>query len=432
MRGCRLHPGLTVARAIVAGLLFLTAACSAAQETVLHSFHPSASRRRVQASADGFAPFYGNLTIDAAGNLYGITSGGGSFNYGTVFEYTPTDHGWVRTMQYSFSSEGGSDPYGGLVLDASGNLYGTTFYGGDNGAGVVFELVHEPDGGWTKKVLHNFNTTDGYGPYASMVFDDAGNLYGTTTGGGDYNEGTVFELTPNADGSWTEQVLHSFGNGIDGWGLYGPVVLDAVGNIYGMTSYGGATQSCADEPGCGTVFKLSPRTGGGWTEQVLHSFLHDGIDGRNPFANGLIFDAQGNLYGMTSVGGVHPCEGVGGEGCGTVFGLTPAGGGTWTEQILFNFNNDGGAFDPTSSLLFDAAGNLYGTSYSGGATLAGTVFKLTYGSGGWTEQVLHSFGGSGDGVTPGAGLVRDAAGNLYGTTMQGGAYSGGTVYEFTP
>ena len=181
------------------------------------------------------------------------------------------------------------------------------------------------------------------------------------------------------------------------------------------------------------MFKLSPAMGGGWTEQVLHSF-GSGVDGREPYAGGLIFDSFGNLYGTTAYGGINVC-GEGSGNCGTVYELMPTGGGNWTEQVLYNFtdNFNDGHF-PTSSLLFDAAGNLYGTTlYGGGRNNAGTVFKLTPAGGGWTEQLLYSFTGTnGDGTNPGGGLIPDGAGNLYGATFGGGAYDGGTVYEIAP
>lgn len=280
MRGCKFHIVCAMALAILAGPLCEPSAWAATQETILHSFRASPARRRTYARADGFDVYYSNLAIDADGNIYGPTAAGGTFNYGTVYRLVNTGHGWTEGL-YSFGIDGGSDPFGGLTLDAAGNIYGTTQYGGDYGAGVVFELTLNADGSWTKKVLHSFNTTDGFGPDTTLSFDAAGNLYGTTFSGGAYEGGTAYMLTPNSDGSWTEQVLHSFGNGTDGYIPYAPLVLDAAGNLYGTTKYGGTTQSCGDEPGCGTVFKLSRAMGGDWTEQVLHNFLHDGMDGQN-------------------------------------------------------------------------------------------------------------------------------------------------------
>ncbi len=258
-----------------------------------------------------------------------------------------------------------------MIIDAAGNLYGTTEYGGDYscggpGCGTVFELMPTEGGGWTEKKLHNFgNGTDGVFPLADLNLDVAGNLYGTTYGGGglcSYGCGTVFELTPNGNGNWTEKVLHSFNdNGTDGDLPYAGLIFDAAGNLYGTTVAGGSSYA-------GTVFELTPHGNGNWTEKVLHSFSNVGTDGASPFA-GLIFDAAGNLYGTTTYGGNHP---------GTVFELTPTGGGDWTEKVLHSFSNVGtdGAY-PYGGLIFDAAGNLYGTTYLGGTYNYGTVFEVT-------------------------------------------------------
>jgi uncharacterized repeat protein (TIGR03803 family) len=214
-----------------------------------------------------------------------------------------------------------------------------------------------------------------------------------------------------------EKVLYNFGNGTDGVAPQAGLVMDAAGNLYG-TTYNGGTYNY------GTVFELTPAAGGGWTEMVLHNFNNDGVDGAYPHA-GLIFDAAGNLYGTTHSGGTHnaSCS----NDCGTVFELTPSAGGTWTEKVLYDFYSirTDGAF-PASSLIFDGAGNLYGTTIFGGASGAGngTVFELTPAAGGgWTERVLYSFGA--DGIWPYAGLIFDAAGNLYGTTSFGGTVGWG-------
>ena len=434
MRSGRLHIALIAALAIYPTLLFGTGTSAAAQEMLLHSFRPYGSPPCCfhARTADGFDPFYSNLTIDTAGNLYGTTTAGGIFGYGTVFKLTHTASGWTEAVIYAFGHNlaDGGVPEGGLTLDAAGNLYGTTHGGGANNSGVVFELVNNGDGTWAEKVLYSFNNTDGYGPWAAPIFDAAGNLYGTTESGGAYNYGTAYELTPTGGGNWSEQVLHSFGNGTDGATPFAGLVMDAAGNLYGTTWLGGA--NLCDGAGCGTVFKLSPTGGGNWSEQVIHNFINNGVDGNQPWAGSLIFDSSGNLYGTTTLGGTYLCEG-GSVGCGTVYEMTPTAGGNWTEQVIYSFNGGGpGGEDPTSAVLFDAAGNLYGTTYFGGLLEGGTAFKLTLRDGRWTEQVLHPFGASGDGVTPASGLIFDRAGNLYGTTMEGGLYDGGTAYEITP
>ena len=218
----------------------------------------------------------------------------------------------------------------------------------------------------------------------------------------------VFELTPAAGGTWTEKVLYSFSGGTDGDQPAAGLIFDAAGNLYGTTYVGGTSDN-------GTVFELTPAGGGTWTERVLYNF--NGTGGAIPQA-GLIFDAAGNLYGTTFAGGTY--------NLGTVFELTPAGGGTWTEQVLHNFGNgtDGGG--PWAGLIFDAAGNLYGTTRYGGSYGGGTVFRLNAQG----ETLLYSFSGA-DGANPIAGLVLDAAGNLYGTTYLGGASSQGTAFEIT-
>ncbi len=229
---------------------------------------------------------------------------------------------------------------------------------------------------WKEKVLHSFcsqpNCADGDYPTAGLIFDAAGNLYGTTYAGGAYGAygpGTVFELTPAAGGGWTEKVLHSFDNDCtDGASPYASLIFDAAGNLYGTTSRRRLLPACDAGEGCGTVFELTPTAGGGWTEKVLHSF-GNGTDGANPDCD-LIFDAAGNLYGTTIYGGTYSY--------GTVFELTPAGGGNWTEKVLHNFNRNGtDGICPYAGLIFDAAGNLYGTTSLGGTFGVGTVFELT-------------------------------------------------------
>ena len=275
----------------------------------------------------------------------------------------------------------------------------------------MFELTPTAGGGWTETVLHGFgNGTDGIRPTASVVFDAAGNLYGTTFEGGAYFCGTVFELTPTAGGNWTEKVLYSFRNATDGCNPSSGLITDIAGNLYGTTGYEGTYFG-------GTVFELTPTAGGGWTETVLHGF-GNGTDGIRPTAS-VVFDAAGNLYGATSDGGS--------SGGGMLFELTPTAGGGWTETVLHNFGTGTGGSHPSSGLITDIAGNLYGTTLSGGTSDAGTVFRFKDRG----VLVLHSFNNA-DGSSPSGGLIMDAAGNLYGTTYYGGAYYYGTVFEVTP
>ena len=309
--------------------------------------------------------------------------------------------------------DGGSTPYGGVIFDAAGNLYGTTYEGGAQGLGTVFKLASNADQDWTETVLYSFNGSDGGASYAGLIFDGAGNLYGTTGGGGAHDWGTVFKLVPNADGSWTESVLHSFdGNGDGGFPTAG-LIFDAAGNLYGTTQLGGNLRVCGGQ-GCGVVFELQPGSNGSWTESVLHSFNpNDGyITG-----GGVIFDTAGNLYGTTFGGG-----GYNHDSLGTVFKLTPNADGSWKQSVLHVFNGSDGGLSQ-AGLVFDAAGNLYGTTY------LGTVFKLTPNADGkWTVSVLHRFAAS----APTAGLIFDAAGNLYSTTSLGGSADDGVAFELSP
>jgi uncharacterized repeat protein (TIGR03803 family) len=345
---------------------------------------------------------------------------------------------WKATVLHSFDSWDGSAPQSGLIFDAAGNLYGTTVTGGTYpcgalGCGTVFELTPVPGGGWTETVLHSFSGSapDGLNPYASLVFDAVGNLYGTTAGGGTYGYGTVFELSPAPGGGWRERVLHSFANGTDGaYPVYGALIFDAAGNLYGTTSSGG-TYSCQGNGGCGTVFELSPTASGGWTETVLYDFGR-GTDGYSPEA-GLVQDAAGNLYGTTTYGGANGCAVAQYEGCGTVFELTPAAGGRWTETVVHDFGGGTDAATPVAGLTFDTAGNLYGTTESGGSYGFGTVFELSPAGTGWSEKVIYSFNEGPDGYEPTAGtLVFDTAGSLYGTAYYGGSDGdGGTAFQLT-
>jgi uncharacterized repeat protein (TIGR03803 family) len=344
---------------------------------------------------------------------------------------------WARTgtVLYSFCSQGGhrctdgDEPVAGVVFDQAGNLYGTTEHGGAHGRGVVFKLT--PKGKET--VLYNFcaqsHCTDGEYPGGDLVFDQKGNLYGTTFFGGSYKSafcnrnggcGVVFKLSPEGK----ETVLYNFcaqSGCTDGWYPSAGVVFDQKGNLYGTTFFGGSYKSafCNGNGGCGVVFKLSPEG----KETVLYSFCAQGncLDGASP--NGVVFDQKGNLHGTTLLGGVHEICALGAIGCGVVFKLTPKG----TETVLYSFcalgggNCSDGQF-PNAGLVFDQKGTLYGTTEFGGEFDTGTAFKLTPTG---KETVLHSFCAQNDctdGQAPLAGLVIDQNGNLYGTTFFGGAY----------
>jgi uncharacterized repeat protein (TIGR03803 family) len=347
---------------------------------------------------------------DAAGNLYGTTfyGGGGtgcSIIYngcGVVFKLDPSG---TETVLHSFSgAQDGYNPTASLILDAAGDLYGTTPLGGVHGFGVVFKL----DSAGNETVLHTFegiSGNDGSNPNAGLVQDTSGHFYGTTQygGRGDYGRGngTVFEVTASGQ----ETLLYRFKGGLDGASPFGSVVVDPSGNVYGTTWVGGLY-------GYGTVFRVD-RSG---NEKVLHSFAA-GSDGANPLG-GLALDAAGNLFGTTSAGGTH--------GFGTIFTVEVAGNG----RILYSFTGGNDGAYPYSNLILDASGNLDGTASQGGALGGGTVFEFSQG----TLITLHSFsaapnGTNPDGQNPMGGLAADSAGNLYGTAVQAGTDGWGSVFE---
>lgn len=374
---------------------------------------------------DGNGPSDG-VVADKAGNLYGTTQNGGTMNYGTVFELSPSSGGvWTEKILHSFCSQppscaDGYGPTGGLILDPSGNLYGTTTFGGNEacqpGCGTVFELSPNSDGTWTETVLHSFSGTDGDNPSNSLlIFDKAGNIYGTTEGGGAHGHGAVFGL--KLSGGWTETVLYSFcsaSNCGDGQIPLAGVIFDESGNLYGETYAGGAYND-------GTVFRLSRRSGGNWSETVLHSF--GSFDGLGP-QGGLVFDKNGNLYGSTSSGGANSV--------GEVFKLARSKN-RWKETVLHSFKGIDGEF-PYDALIRDTAGDLFGTTAGGGnCDNCGTVFELKPSPlQGWKETVLYKFTGGDDGFDPLGSLLFGKLGRLYGTTATGGTGGFGTVFEVTP
>jgi uncharacterized repeat protein (TIGR03803 family) len=360
-------------------------------------------------TTDGANPVAGVIE-DSAGNLYGTTTGGGTENAGLVFKVSTNGH---ETVLYTFTGGAdGADPQGGLIQDAAGNFYGTTSLGGAAGAGVVFKL----DAKGNETVLYSFTGgADGAHPQAGVTMDSAGDLYGTTSDGGSAGLGVVFKLDPMGH----ETVLHTFAGEPDGRNPRSGVTFDLAGNLYGTTFQGGV--GCCD--GWGVVYKLDPA--GNYT--ILHSFVF--AEGANPWG-GLTLDAAGNLYGTTWSGGPRS-----GDYPGVVFKIDNGG----NFSVLYTFTGFADGAGARSNMVFDSAGNLYGTTQAGGvsyycpvesgATGCGVVFKLSPSG---QQTVLYTFTNGADGSEPGTGLIRDAAGNLFGTGQFGGTGGGGVVYRLTP
>ncbi len=389
----------------------------------------------------------GVVALDSSGNLYGAATSGGPALLGLVYEVSSSG---TETTLYSFAGPvDGSTPQTGVIRDSSGNFYGVTYTGGADNRGVVYKI----GASGTEKILHTFTGgADGGTPYGQLLRDSSGNLYGTTEAGGNYGAGTVFEITAAGE----ETVLYHFTGGDDGSGPEGGLVRDAAGNFYGTTAYGGGGNCFS---GCGVVFKLTPAgvetvlsafngtagayprgtlsrdaagnlygitNGGGpdsagtvfkvtaaGVESVLYPFTGH-ADGGSPY--GLLLDSSGNLYGTTATGGVD---------YGTVFKVSATG----QETVLYNFTGkDDGGF-PYAGVILDASGNLYGTTSYGGTYAKGVAYKLTPGG---QQTVLYNFTGGVDGGQPYASLLEDSSGDLYGTTFGGGAQNAGVLFKLTP
>ena len=419
---------------LIAGIILSLSVIAMAQTTaqskpvkVLHSF---------TGGLDGGFPEAG-VIFDSAGNIYGTTFYGGSGcgqGCGVVYKLTPTGTGkWTESTIHRFSSEATGVYPTDLLFDAAGNLYGIDALGGLSGScannqncAIAFEL--SATSAYRKEtVLQVFSGAGtGIGP-SGLVADAAGNLYGTASG-------TVFRLSPNGSGGWQETVLYEFPYG----NTMSALVFDAAGNLYGTTSTGGSNNTyCQPFNGCGVVFELSPSASGTWTETVLYTFT--GPDGAIP-QSALTFDSTGNLYGTTLYGGnLTDCSGsFYPGGCGVIFKLSPSGG-TWTETILHAFKDGADGAIPVTAVTLDAAGNVYGGTVAGGTLTdcngggCGVIFKLSPGSKGWTETVLHFFTGGLDGkATEGVPLTFGPDGNLYGTVAQGGTANYGVVFSIAP
>jgi len=384
-----------------------------AHETVLHSFG---------SAGDGEYPNGGLVFV--SGSLYGTTVGGGSFKGGTVFELSPgSGGGWIETILYNFcQSQGcpdGVGPEAGLIADSAGNLYGTTVGGGAYDGGTVFELSPERGGNWSQSIIWSLGEAgDGSGPSERLTFDTAGNLYGVA-GGGPLGGGVVFKLSSGSSG-WTESVLYSFCQTggrkcTDGAAPGGGVSFDKVGNIYGTTSAGGFYND-------GVLYELTPPTQGGvWGENVLYTFLPE--SGVNPLSK-VNFDSSGNAY-VTASGG------KGSATCGSVMRFTPqAGGGGTKTSVLFGLGDI--ACGPRSGVFIDPKnGTIYGSATSGGSEGGGSIYKIV----GHTLSQVYGFcslANCADGELPDGSLTADRDGNLYSNTNRGGEYGFGVVFELTP
>ena len=407
----RLSPAIGGVLAAFAVMAILASGARAASTTdVIYSFAGGADGEYTDT----------DLVIDSAGNLYGTSVLGGDFGGGTVFQLTPSGNSWIHTVLYSFSGGAdGGEPYKGVTLDAEGNLYGTAVTGGagscEGGCGVAYKLTNS-GGTWTQTVIHSFTGgDDGSGPGAGLTIDNHGNLYGMAPTGGANGLGVIYQLHPDQSGNWTLKVIHTFTGGTDGaTGSAGRLLLHG-GHLYGAATAGGAN-------GKGAAFQLTPTPSGEWNLKTIYSFKGQ-PDAGFPYG-GLTFDASGNLYGTTYYDGAN--------NLGAVYELAPKPTGEWKEKVLYSFKGGSDGSNSISNLVFDAAGNLYGTTSEGGLG-SGTIFRLTPGANGtWTERVAHRFQGPPDGAFAYNGMVADTTGNFYGATVHGGTDDEGAIYKFTP
>jgi uncharacterized repeat protein (TIGR03803 family) len=396
----------TLPRALASTAVFATlalaSAARAASFTVIHDF---------TGAADGAVPGY-TLLKDGKSGFIGTANQGGA-GYGTVFRLAQKSGAWKLKPLYDFTGEQGQ-PGWGVIHGLHGSLFVTASYasvmGGPCGSALELDRATAPARAakLTGTLLHTYVKSQDGCPTGNLLRDAGGNLFGVTQNGGANAWGSVFELAPSESG-WTESILYSFRGAEDGGAPYSELVADEAGNLYGTAS--------ASTVNAGTVFKLSPSESG-WTYTVLHAFT-GGTDGGQPVA-ALTFDHAGNLYGATTS--------FGAKGGGTIFSLTPSGS-AWKFHVLHSLTGSDG---PVAALALDATGAIYGTNFMDGADGYGSVFSLAPVSGKWRYRDLHDFTGGADGGYPGGGVVLDAAGNLYGTAVLGGADGKGVVYELTP
>ena len=394
----------------IAAAILATAAWAAGTPQVIYSFAGDKDGEYTDT----------DLVIDAEGNLYGTSVQGGAFGGGTVFRLSPSSTGWKHKVLYSFTGGAdGGEPYKGVTLDSQGNLYGTAVTGGggscEGGCGVAYKLTHVGTT-WTQSVIHTFTGgNDGSGPGAGLTLDKRGNVYGMTPTGGANGLGVIFRLQLQASGEWKIKVLHTF-NGDDGaTGSAGRLLLRS-GTFYGAATVGGAY-------GQGTIFSLK-HIPGQWQFKTLYSFKGQ-PDAGFPYG-GLTFDQAGNLYGTTYYEGANDF--------GSVYQLSPQPDGSWAEKVLYSFKGGRDGMGSISNLVLSKKGALYGTTSEGGSSCScGTIFKVKVDAlGNWTERVMYRFTGVPDAGFAYNGMVADAAGNLYGATVHGGTNDDGAIYKFTP
>jgi uncharacterized repeat protein (TIGR03803 family) len=369
--------------------------------------------------SDGSGPWSDYFISDAKGNLYAATAAGGTYSAGTVFMLSPAGK---ETVLYEFtgSNGDGNGPHGRLAFDAKGNIYGTTQGGGANSTGTVYELSPQKGGGWTEKVIYTFSATgaDGTAPSAGMTIAADGTMYSTTPDGGAFQAGTVFSLKNTSKG-WKQKVIQNLNGSSNGGYPYEGLMMDAAGNLYGAAPTGGSG-------GQGVIYRLS-HTSKGWVDTVLYNFTGQNGDGAGLYWIDLISDASGNIYGATGFGGTN--------GTGTAWELVYSQSKKkYSEKVLYEFgaSGSGDGNNPYGGLTMDTKGNLYGTTLNGGPSNIGTFYKLTKQGKTWKETILHSFVGGNDGNQPTGNPYMDAKGRLYGMTQTGGNSNLGIVYRITP
>ncbi len=393
----------------LAAALIATTSAHAASASVIYSF---------EGGSDGeYADT--DLVMDASGNIYGTTVQGGQHASGTVWELSPNGGSYTHTVLYSFTgSSDGAQPYKGVTVDAQGNLLGTTVTGGgglcEGGCGVVYKLTKNGNT-WKQSVIYTFaGGGDGSGPGAGLTIDELGNVYGTTPTGGVNGQGTIYELSPKGQ-DWKFKVIHAF-TGADGIGGSAGRLTPSNGSFYGTATSGGVSDA-------GTAYVLTPNDKGKWKYKVIYQFL--GTPGAGFPYGGLTFDATGNAFGTTYYDGANDA--------GSVYELTPRDHGLWKEKLLYSFQNNTDGNSPISTLAADADGNLYGTTSAGGQLNDGTIFRMAQKGRRWIETIQHNFAGApGDGASPYSGMVSDGHGHFFGATTEGGADDEGAIYEFTP